>query len=227
MRTPAVRAPRARTCWPPSRSSTPSIRRSRPPIASGSSGSGTKCARPTTVTAFPRALLHGNLLHAPDHAVLSDHGPVAINWKASGRGPRLADFAYLIWGTGSWNPRRPNQERSTLPSTPTAGTSSRPTTSSTGSRRSCTSGRSTSPASATDVPGHRRREVHASGASSVHPSTSAPPRPQPEPRSAGSGGGRRQALHLRTSTGVERPAQAAERLAGSAQLGWRRPKRTP
>ena len=38
-------------------------------------------------------------------------GPVAINWKASGRGPRLADFAYLIWGTGSWNPRRPDQER--------------------------------------------------------------------------------------------------------------------
>ncbi len=33
-----------------------------------------------------------------------------INWKASGLGPRLADFAYLIWGTGSWNPRRPNQE---------------------------------------------------------------------------------------------------------------------
>jgi hypothetical protein len=28
-----------------------------------------------------------------------------------GRGPRLADFAYLIWGTGSWNPRRPDQER--------------------------------------------------------------------------------------------------------------------
>src|SRR6202012_734787 len=55
-------------------------------------------------------LLHGNLLHAPDHAVLSEHGPVAINWKASGRGPRLADFAYLIWGTGSWHPRRPNRE---------------------------------------------------------------------------------------------------------------------
>jgi hypothetical protein len=54
--------------------------------------------------------LHGNLLHAPDHAVLSEQGPVAINWKASGRGPRLADFAYLIWGTGAWNPRRPNQE---------------------------------------------------------------------------------------------------------------------
>ena len=60
---------------------------------------------------LPEGLLHGNLLHAPDHAVLSEHGPVAINWKASGQGPRLADFAYLIWGTGSWNPRRPNQER--------------------------------------------------------------------------------------------------------------------
>jgi Ser/Thr protein kinase RdoA (MazF antagonist) len=59
---------------------------------------------------LPEALLHGNLLHAPDHAVLGEHGPVAINWKASGRGPRLADLAYLIWGTGSWNPRRPNQE---------------------------------------------------------------------------------------------------------------------
>jgi Ser/Thr protein kinase RdoA (MazF antagonist) len=60
---------------------------------------------------LPESLLHGNLLHAPDHALLSEQGPVAINWKASGRGPRLADFAYLIWGTGSWHPRRPNQER--------------------------------------------------------------------------------------------------------------------
>jgi Ser/Thr protein kinase RdoA (MazF antagonist) len=59
---------------------------------------------------LPEGLLHGNLLHAPDHAVLSEQGPVAINWKASGRGPRLADFAYLIWGTGSWHPRRPNTE---------------------------------------------------------------------------------------------------------------------
>jgi Ser/Thr protein kinase RdoA (MazF antagonist) len=59
---------------------------------------------------LPEGLLHGNLLHAPDHAILTDEGPVAINWKASGRGPRLADFAYLIWGTGSWNPRQPNQE---------------------------------------------------------------------------------------------------------------------
>jgi Ser/Thr protein kinase RdoA (MazF antagonist) len=59
---------------------------------------------------LPEGLLHGNLLHAPDHAVLSEHGPVAINWKASGRGPRLADLAYLMWGAGSWNPRRPDQE---------------------------------------------------------------------------------------------------------------------
>ena len=59
---------------------------------------------------LPEALLHGNLLHAPDHALLSRQGPTAINWKASGQGPRLADFAYLIWGTGSWNPRQPNRE---------------------------------------------------------------------------------------------------------------------
>ena len=36
---------------------------------------------------LPEALLHGNLLHAPDHVVLSELGPVAINWKAAGRGP--------------------------------------------------------------------------------------------------------------------------------------------
>jgi Ser/Thr protein kinase RdoA (MazF antagonist) len=59
---------------------------------------------------LPEALLHGNLLHAPDHAIVGRQGPVAINWKASGRGPRLTDLAYLIWGTGSWNPRRANRE---------------------------------------------------------------------------------------------------------------------
>lgn len=48
---------------------------------------------------LPEALLHGNLLHAPDHAVVSEEGPIAINWKAAGRGPRMADFAYLMWGT--------------------------------------------------------------------------------------------------------------------------------
>ncbi len=48
---------------------------------------------------LPKALLHGNLLHAPDHVIITDQGPVAIQWKASGVGPRLADFAYLMWGT--------------------------------------------------------------------------------------------------------------------------------
>ncbi|HJZ36846.1 MAG TPA: aminoglycoside phosphotransferase family protein [Solirubrobacterales bacterium] len=47
---------------------------------------------------LPESLVHGNLLHAPDHVVVSDRGPVAIQWKGSGRGPRLADFAYLMWG---------------------------------------------------------------------------------------------------------------------------------
>jgi Ser/Thr protein kinase RdoA (MazF antagonist) len=47
---------------------------------------------------LPEALLHGNLLHNPDHALLTAQGPVAINWKSAGRGPRLADFAYLMWG---------------------------------------------------------------------------------------------------------------------------------
>jgi Ser/Thr protein kinase RdoA (MazF antagonist) len=48
---------------------------------------------------LPEALIHGNLLHAPDHVIVTQHGPVAINWKAAGRGPRLADFAWLAWGT--------------------------------------------------------------------------------------------------------------------------------
>jgi len=48
---------------------------------------------------LPEALLHGNLLHAPDHVIVSEQGPVAIQWKASGQGPRLADLAYLLWGT--------------------------------------------------------------------------------------------------------------------------------
>jgi Ser/Thr protein kinase RdoA (MazF antagonist) len=60
---------------------------------------------------LPETLLHGNLLHAHDHAIVTDAGPVAINWKASGRGPRLADLAYTAWGTGTWNPRRPDPER--------------------------------------------------------------------------------------------------------------------
>lgn len=47
---------------------------------------------------LPEALVHGNMLHDPDHVVLTDSGPVAINWKAAGRGPRLADLAFLLWG---------------------------------------------------------------------------------------------------------------------------------
>jgi len=47
---------------------------------------------------LPEALVHGNLLHAPDHVVVGEHGPVAIQWKGAGRGPRLADLAYLMWG---------------------------------------------------------------------------------------------------------------------------------
>lgn len=59
---------------------------------------------------LPEALLHGNFLHARSHAILTEAGPVAINWMASGRGPRLADLAWLLWGTGSWGPRRANEE---------------------------------------------------------------------------------------------------------------------
>src|SRR5580704_3778487 len=62
--------------------------------------------------------------------------------------------------------------------------SRRPTTNSTGSRRSCTSGRSTSPVSATGVPSPTARHS-TNGASSNHPGTSAPPQLQSEPRSAG------------------------------------------
>src|ERR1700690_809429 len=30
---------------------------------------------------LPEGLLHGNLLHAPDHAVLTQQGPIGINWE--------------------------------------------------------------------------------------------------------------------------------------------------
>ena len=59
---------------------------------------------------LPEGLVHGNLLHAVNHAVVTERGPVAFNWMASGRGPRLADLAWLLWGTGAWSPRRPDQE---------------------------------------------------------------------------------------------------------------------
>ena len=50
-------------------------------------------------TGLPEALVHGNLLHNPDHALLTDSGAVAINWRGSGRGPRLIDLAWLLWAT--------------------------------------------------------------------------------------------------------------------------------
>lgn len=48
---------------------------------------------------LPEALIHGNLLHNPDHALLTDRGVVGINWTAAGRGPRVTDLAWLMWGT--------------------------------------------------------------------------------------------------------------------------------
>jgi Ser/Thr protein kinase RdoA (MazF antagonist) len=48
---------------------------------------------------LPEALVHGNLLHAPDHVVVGGDGPVVIQWRAAGLGPRLADVAFLFWGT--------------------------------------------------------------------------------------------------------------------------------
>ena len=59
---------------------------------------------------LPEALLHGNLLHNPDHALLTDQGPVAINWKAAGRGPRLADLAFLVCGA-AWAGRAGSTRR--------------------------------------------------------------------------------------------------------------------
>ena len=51
---------------------------------------------------LPEALVHGNFLAGdPDHAVMTDAGPLVVNWKGSGRGPRLADLAWVLWGC--WN----------------------------------------------------------------------------------------------------------------------------
>jgi Ser/Thr protein kinase RdoA (MazF antagonist) len=52
-------------------------------------------------TGLPEALLHGNLPHAPDHVLTTSNGAAAFNWSAAGRGPRLADVAWLMrvsWG---------------------------------------------------------------------------------------------------------------------------------
>ena len=92
---------------------------------------------------LPEALLHGNLLHAPDHAVLTDQG----RSRSIGRRPGAAHVSPIsrissgvrVRGTHAGQTR----SESTPPSTPTAGMSNRATRNSTGSRRSCTSGRST------------------------------------------------------------------------------------
>lgn len=51
---------------------------------------------------LPEALVHGNLLAGhPDHAVMTGSGPLVVNWKGSGIGPRVADLGWVLWGC--WN----------------------------------------------------------------------------------------------------------------------------
>ncbi|MEY2468386.1 MAG: hypothetical protein QOF21_1084 [Actinomycetota bacterium] len=51
---------------------------------------------------LPEALVHGNFLAGdPDHAVMTDDGPIVVNWKGAGRGPRLADLGWVLWGCWS------------------------------------------------------------------------------------------------------------------------------
>ena len=51
---------------------------------------------------LPEALVHGNFLAGdPDHAVMTADGPVVVNWKSAGRGPRLVDLGWVLWGC--WN----------------------------------------------------------------------------------------------------------------------------
>lgn len=48
---------------------------------------------------LPEALVHGNFLAGdPDHAVMTDDGPLVVNWKGAGRGPRLVDLGWVLWG---------------------------------------------------------------------------------------------------------------------------------
>jgi Ser/Thr protein kinase RdoA (MazF antagonist) len=48
---------------------------------------------------LPEALVHGNFLAGhPDHAVMTDAGPLVVNWKGAGTGPRLADLGWVLWG---------------------------------------------------------------------------------------------------------------------------------
>ena len=51
---------------------------------------------------LPEALVHGNFLAGdPDHAFMTDDGPVVVNWKGAGTGPRLADLGWVLWGCWS------------------------------------------------------------------------------------------------------------------------------
>jgi Ser/Thr protein kinase RdoA (MazF antagonist) len=51
---------------------------------------------------LPEALVHGNFLAGvPDHAVMTEDGPAVVNWKGSGRGPRVADLGWVLWGCWS------------------------------------------------------------------------------------------------------------------------------
>lgn len=48
---------------------------------------------------LPEALVHGNFLAGhPDHALMTDTGPLVVNWKGAGTGPRLADLGWVLWG---------------------------------------------------------------------------------------------------------------------------------
>jgi aminoglycoside phosphotransferase (APT) family kinase protein len=48
---------------------------------------------------LPESLVHGNLLAGdPDHALMTDDGPLVVNWKGAGIGPRLADLGWVLWG---------------------------------------------------------------------------------------------------------------------------------
>ena len=85
---------------------------------------------------LPEALLHGNLLHAPDHAILTKARSgrdqlEGIRARSAPRRPGLPDLGYRGRGTHVVRTR----SRSTLPSTHTADTLSRRRTSSTGSKR--------------------------------------------------------------------------------------------
>jgi Ser/Thr protein kinase RdoA (MazF antagonist) len=57
---------------------------------------------------LPRALVHPDFA-SPNIIMRPDGRPVAIDWTAAGRGPRIASFAWFLGGAGlpgGWDPRR-------------------------------------------------------------------------------------------------------------------------